>query len=251
MFLNDAPGALVAKPARTALGANPGWYEQNPGGGTGTVVGAEWLNMIQAEFKAILDAAGIVLDKSNDGQVLASLNALYASQPHGFQAVIASGNFVVPAGVVLVDVEIWGAGGGGCSAAQTGGGGSPGGFSRKRVTVTPGQTIACTVPAGGAVDTAGGTTSFGSIFSATGGGRGNNTSPSGAPGAGVGGDFNASGPPGGIYCADGVGGSTPGAGGPSPFGGGGGAMATTGGYPGGGGGGGNAPGGAGLILVKW
>lgn len=78
MFLIDGLNTIPAKPARTALGAAPGWFEQNPGAGAGTVLTGEWLNMLQAEIKAVLDAAGIALDKANDGQVLAAIQSLIA-----------------------------------------------------------------------------------------------------------------------------------------------------------------------------
>ncbi|HUN43477.1 MAG TPA: hypothetical protein VMU81_24545 [Acetobacteraceae bacterium] len=101
----------------------------------------------------------------------------------GVECFAQSGTFMVPAGVNQVEVEVWG-GGAGSFASITGvptyggsGGGSGGGYARKRITgLTPGQTIAVVVGTGGSggtvqggAATAGGTSSFGSYVSATGG----------------------------------------------------------------------------------
>ena len=101
----------------------------------------------------------------------------------GTQSFTASGSFIVPAGVTQVEVEAWGGGSGsyasvsGASAGTGSGGGAGGGYARKLITnLTPGQTIAVVVGAGGTGGTvggsgatSGGTSSFGSYFSATGG----------------------------------------------------------------------------------
>lgn len=100
----------------------------------------------------------------------------------------------------------WGAGGGGCAAASTwGGAGGGGGLSIKSADC-PASPVTVTVGAGAAGDPggtpagAGGTTSFGSISSATGGGGGG--SGPGAGGVGVGGDANFSGASGGDVIND-------------------------------------------------
>lgn len=92
-------------------------------------------------------------------------------------------------------VMLWGAGGGATSqTGGTGAGGSGGGFAMK---IVPAQSATVTIGAGGAGNTAGsnsvggGTTSFGSVFSAT-GGQAAGAGP-GAPGLGVGGDVNLAG----------------------------------------------------------
>lgn len=90
-----------------------------------------------------------------------------------------SGTFTVPVGVTNVRVRLWG--GGGYNA------GSGGGFALKTIYgLVPGTAITVTV--GAAPNGAGGTSSFGSYVSATGGGT---TSSSG--GTGVGGDINTTG----------------------------------------------------------
>lgn len=125
-----------------------------------------------------------------------------------------SGTFIVPPGVTRIRVRVWGAGGSGGNAvnsprskAASGGGG--GGLAIKIIDTTPGTSYAVTVGTGGAaVDVstgtgiAGGTSSFGSVCSATGGGGGNRaasnstapvTAAGAAGGTATGGDFNYSG----------------------------------------------------------
>jgi hypothetical protein len=97
-----------------------------------------------------------------------------------------SGTFVVPAGVSSVRVRVWGAGG------YDGGGG--GGFTMETITgLISGASIAVTVGAGSTSSSVfGGTSSFGSYCSATGGGSGS-TSPARGGGVGAGGDINTTG----------------------------------------------------------
>ena len=111
-------------------------------------------------------------------------------------------SFTVPAGTTSVRVRVWGAGGGGC-ATQSVSGGSGGGFSIGEFTVVAGTVYAVTVGAGGASNTSGGTSSFGSLISATGGtGQNNTTFRDG--GVGAGGYANHyGGGSGGSYCGGG------------------------------------------------
>ena len=97
-----------------------------------------------------------------------------------------SGTFVVPAGVSSVRVRVWGAGGN-----DSGGGG---GFTMETITgLISGASIAVTVGAGAtSASVFGGTSSFGSYCSATGGGSGS-TSPARGGGVGAGGDINTTG----------------------------------------------------------
>lgn len=111
--------------------------------------------------------------------------------------------WTVPAGVTKVHVEVVGGGGSGAfigdgSTTVGPGGGGGGGISNRLCTVVPGGVITVTVGAGGAAVTgdgdpgiAGGTSSFGSFCSAT-GGRGGVMNAGALGGAGSGGDFNAS-----------------------------------------------------------
>jgi hypothetical protein len=203
---------------------------------------------------------------------LPSLRPGFAS---GVQSFTNSANFMVPAGVTQVEVEIWG-GGSGSFASVSGlpsGGGSGGGYARKLVTgLAPGQIIPVTVGAGGAAGTAlgapagpGGTSSFGLFVNATGGSLNrmattaapeNGATP---PGVGVGGDVNFTGSAGqaGVFNQGGLGGASP-MGGTQNSG----AAGNAGTFPGGGaagagtGGAGNtafdgAAGGGGLVVVRW
>ena len=85
-----------------------------------------------------------------------------------------SGTWTVPSGISQVRARLWGAGGG------SGAGGSGGGYAEGYFPVTPGTTIAITVGAGGTSGLAGGTTSFGTFASATGGAPGGSGSANGA-----------------------------------------------------------------------
>ena len=100
-------------------------------------------------------------------------------------------SFTAPTGTTAVRVRCWGAGGGGSQTANYYGGGG-GGFSIGEFAVEAGKTYAITVGAGGIANSAGGTSSFGSLISATGGSGSNSGSPQ-AGGVGVGGYANHSG----------------------------------------------------------
>lgn len=76
MYKIDGPGTLVDKPARDAVGPQPGWFNPTPGTSPGTVVKAHWMNMIQAEFLALLTAAGMTPDKADDTQVLKAIRKI-------------------------------------------------------------------------------------------------------------------------------------------------------------------------------
>ncbi|MBV9756814.1 MAG: hypothetical protein JO047_07150 [Alphaproteobacteria bacterium] len=89
----------------------------------------------------------------------------------------ASGNWLAPSNASLVRVRLWGGGGaGGAGGGGSGGGGAGGGYSEGYYAVTPGQTVPVVVAAGGVPrgvnGGAGGTTSFGTAASASGGGAG-------------------------------------------------------------------------------
>ena len=78
MFKIDGLNTVNAMPARTALGASPGWFAQAAGAGAGTVVTGEYLNMWQAEFLSVLAAAGIAPNKAADNQILLAIQAIAA-----------------------------------------------------------------------------------------------------------------------------------------------------------------------------
>lgn len=164
------------------------------------------------------------------------------------QVFTSSGTYTPTSGMVYCIVELvgGGGGGGGCGTASStqisvGSGGSGGSYSRKildAATVGASQTI--TIGAGGSAGAStgpftggsGGTTSFGSIFNATGGNGGNGGSAttqdilggSGGNNSSTGADFSCAGGPGGqgvaIFFATGNNFISGGMGGNSTFGGG-------------------------------
>jgi hypothetical protein len=107
----------------------------------------------------------------------------------------STGTWTKGTGCNVVDVQGVGGGGGSAAAGAGGGGGGGGGYFRKRINA-PGSTESVTIGTGGAVSTAGGTTSFGSHASASGGSPGV-TIAGGAGGSGSGGDVNFTGGGGG------------------------------------------------------
>jgi hypothetical protein len=202
------------------------------------------------------------------------LPALRPGFGSGVQTFVTSGEFIVPASVTQVEVEIWGAGSGSYASVPPipSGGGSGGGYAKRLVTgLTPGQVIPLTVGAGGVAGTTGGvaagpggTSNFGSFVSATGGSLNSLATTSapenGAtpPGVGVGGDVNFTGSAGqaSMSTQGGMGGAPPIGGAQNS-----GSTGNAGTFPGGGASGagtgtGNSAfnggaGGGGLIVVRW
>jgi hypothetical protein len=182
--------------------------------------------------------------------------------PPSVQVFTASGTWTRPSDVTAIVVEVVGGGGGGGGYGTTAGGaGAAGGYAKKLI-VNPTASETVTIGAGGAGGasgdndgTAGGTSSFGSLASATGGpgGQGSAGIAGGQPGGlGSGGDIN-------IYGGDGCDGDVGGVGGASVFGSGGRHGGTSGvdaNAPGSGGGGchtSTGPGGDGAdgIIIVW
>jgi len=128
-------------------------------------------------------------------------NPLPGSGAFGFgqvQVFGVSGTFTIPAGVNNVRVRLWAAGGG-----SNGGGG--GGFAMRTIYNLAGlglTSVAVTVPP--STTGSGGTASFGSFVSAT-GGSGLGTNPS-LGGTGFGGDINTTGGSGNVGAGGGGGG---------------------------------------------
>lgn len=180
---------------------------------------------------SITNESGIVyvsLTNGNIGNAPSSSPANWKalSQPKGLTFISSgSGNYIVPSGVFLIDVEVWGGGGGGGGSGTintTAGGGGGGGYSRSTIVVVPGQSIAYAVGAAGAAGGAGGAGGTGgtSVFSTmtAAGGVGGSPNPvgnGGTGGVGSGGTINLTGSAGG----SGIGTLNGGAGGSSPFGG--------------------------------
>lgn len=77
MFRIDHPSAAVTLPAVGAVGT-PGYFTiGDPGSGAqATTVTADWANAVQEEIVGVVVGAGLTLDKANNGQLLAAINAL-------------------------------------------------------------------------------------------------------------------------------------------------------------------------------
>lgn len=218
-------------------------------------------------------------------EATSELRLLGAAMPAGFtaddQTFNSSGTWNKPAGLsdnALVLIECWAGGGGGGTGSTAGGGGGGGYVQRFMTGVELSSTETVTIGAGGAVNTQGGNTTFGSHVTAYGGGGGNSGTNSGGGGGGGssskgvnggssdggrgGGPVWGAGGTGGAAggnAADGAGGgsNTGGAGGGGHFGGGGGGGGATIGSGGaggnshfGGGGGGGSAGGAGGVSIR-
>ena len=80
MFRIDGPGAVgELPPVREGVSA-PGFFGPgNPATGQmSTRVTYEWLNAVQEELAAVIEGAGIDLDKTDNGQLLAALRTLFS-----------------------------------------------------------------------------------------------------------------------------------------------------------------------------
>lgn len=285
---------LTAAPAITAYAAGQRFRVKFGVAGNGSdtlnvnALGAKSLKQYDragAKVAAVI-TAGQLADVEYDGVDFVILDPLPSAG--GQQIFTANGTFTVPAGVSRIFVTLLGGGGGGGGGGRDasgvcipGGGGGAGEYKyRIPVAVTPGQSIAVTVGAGGTGGTTilanqssplpngtgGGVSSFGAYVTASGGGGGNggftgSGSVGGAGGAGwpggEGGEYSASTTP--ALTRGGAGGSSPlGGGGPARHGyqtshatgygagGGGGALYYLGGADANGG-----NGSAGICIVEW
>jgi len=230
----------------------------------GATVGAaldDIITQVNAEPAAnvsVADAGGYYTGATAElalQEVGASLALLAGGRLIGVQVFTGTGTYTKTAGTTSCVVQLVGGGGGSYSVASGGGGGGGGGYACKRVT-SIGATEAVTIGAGGAVNGTGGTTSFGSHCSATGGAPGGVTA-GGAGGAGSSGDYNLTGSAGG-YGGAWAANNYFGHGGSSHFGGGAagdlnrGAGLNSAANSGGGGSGGSATGGtggSGLVVI--
>jgi len=154
---------------------------------------------------------------------------------------LASGSFTVPTGITQVIVECWAGGAGGApdGSLAGGNGGGGGAYSRSTLTVTPGNTYTVTRGAGGASNTAGADSWFGSAATIL--AKGGTISTGGQASAGIG-DVKFSGGLGATGATAGVGGG--GGGGAGDAADGGAASGQTGGTGGVNGGGNGGDGGA-------
>lgn len=74
----DTIGTAVAAPSPKPVGDTVGWFwEGNPAlGQSATHVSADWLNSVQAELLAVIEAAGLTPTKGVNNQLLAALTGL-------------------------------------------------------------------------------------------------------------------------------------------------------------------------------
>jgi hypothetical protein len=173
------------------------------------------------------------------------------------------GTFTTPATTTKIKVTVVGGGGaGGPGGSSNNGGAGGGGGGGAAIYVGP---VAASSPFTVTVGSAGGTSSFGPLASATGGSVGGTGSPGPNPTVGAGGGAGGAGSAGTLQIAGGGGGTGStgagstvpgigGSGGSSLFGGGGRAATAAGNYGGGGGGGTNSAGGAGaggVVIVEF
>lgn len=160
--------------------ANGEWTNGNVAAGTApTILDAAWLNTIQRELIAVISAAGLTLNPSNDAQLLAALKVgIGPGRLLNVRVFTASGTYTPTPGTAAVVVELLGAGGaGGGVTTTTGGaaapGGGGGGYGRKRIT-SGFSGVTVTIGAGGtggafAAGGNGGGSSFGTLMTCSGG----------------------------------------------------------------------------------
>ena len=78
MYQIDGPDAVLVKPAKKPAESAPGWFDGGDpvNAKKATTVTRDWLNMIQAELANVVEAGGLALDRSDDGQLLKAIKAL-------------------------------------------------------------------------------------------------------------------------------------------------------------------------------
>lgn len=131
--------------------------------------------------------AGRIYDCEASGGDLRLKAVALIQKTTDYQDFTASGTWTKPAGTsnnALVVIHVWGAGGGG-GANAVGGGGGGGGFVQRIMKAGDlASTVTVTVGTGGAVNSAGGQSSFGAHAIAFGGGAGENSTSAGGGGGG-------------------------------------------------------------------
>lgn len=190
-------------PWDAAFSADIGGYPQGAIVASATVIGRQWLSLVD----------GNVTNPDTGG-------AGWLTYPvSGFAVLTVSGNFVVPDGVTKLKRVRGAGGGGGASIGDMGGtGGSAGAFELYDRDVTPGQVIPVIIGAAGVTNnypangTNGGNTTF---MGATANGGGGSAGGAGFGGPAFGGDVNITGVQGWDFQGAGGGSIIYGPGGPS------------------------------------
>jgi hypothetical protein len=182
----------------------------------------EWEQLGAAVEKMILEAPLATVEQAGrielatDVEVAAGSDTNRAVTPAGLAGALLAGrgwranqtwatpgtfSFTVPPGVRQLYIEVWGGGGGaghiGTDSSLLGGGGGGGGHAKGSYPVTSGQVLSIIVGQGGSLGTAavdggnGGTSSVGTLISATGGAGGKRSSGASITGVGGAGGIGA------------------------------------------------------------
>lgn len=69
----DSANNAAVLPAPIAGVNPPGFFNNNPGAGPGTVVSGDWANAVQEELTGVVEGLGLALDKNDNGQLLKAI----------------------------------------------------------------------------------------------------------------------------------------------------------------------------------
>lgn len=78
MYRIDTANNVAVLPAKKPSAEAQGYFNNNPGAGSGTVVSGDWLNTVQEEIVGVIAGASIALNRNSNGQLLAAIQALVA-----------------------------------------------------------------------------------------------------------------------------------------------------------------------------
>lgn len=186
---NSGPGSYPANPILGTNGTPFNHTSSTPAGGEG-IVYSGGVALTQAPAVSVSTSISTQSSTVLPGQTTMPGNGAWKSSIILFDTLPGTRNFTVPENVHSIRAFVVGPGGGASSGGAPGGG-----YSEIVLSVTPGEVFAYTVGTPGVMGssaTAGTTTSFGGVLSATGGGT-----SSSSVGSGSGGTINTSGGPGG------------------------------------------------------
>ena len=83
-------------PTPGAVGPNVNGFFTNGGGSNGTIVDGDWANAVQEEIAGVIEAASLVLSKTNHLQLLAAIKAINSWQALGTFHAAAVGSLTIP-----------------------------------------------------------------------------------------------------------------------------------------------------------
>jgi hypothetical protein len=99
MYRIDSAGSVLSLPTPGALGTEGFWNNPNAGiGSDGTLIDADWLNMVQESFVAILAFAGIAHSKSDPTRVRQAISAMIAN---------ALGSYALSSALTAFEGNFW------------------------------------------------------------------------------------------------------------------------------------------------